>query len=170
MTTDYQKQGEDFLKETGTEMSVKFVGNDYYFDDDKETRDIYRVTLTRRGKSGVDGGVHYNVPEKSYTFRFGRSINKSARERCNDRRCRYCNGEWMWKTPEHARRHAPTAYDVLTCLTKSDPGTIDDFADEYGYQDIKPSKLMKIYSAVVEEWESVRRLFGDVMEKLQEVQ
>ena len=29
---------------------------------------------------------------------------------------------------------APTAYDLLTCLTKNDPGTFEDFCVEFGYR------------------------------------
>lgn len=31
-TTDYQKQAQDFLTETGTEFKAEFAGTDYYFD------------------------------------------------------------------------------------------------------------------------------------------
>jgi hypothetical protein len=47
MKTDYQKQGEDFLKETGTKMTVKFIANKKHFEDEKESRDVFRVTFTR---------------------------------------------------------------------------------------------------------------------------
>jgi len=44
---NYEKQAEDFLKETKTEFKVKFVKHDLYFTDDKETRDIYKITLKK---------------------------------------------------------------------------------------------------------------------------
>jgi hypothetical protein len=61
---DYQKQGEDFLKQTGVKMSVKFLENGPYFDDDKANRDIYRVTFSRSGKR--------------FSFRFGQSLRDST--------------------------------------------------------------------------------------------
>lgn len=61
MKTEYEKQAEDFLSKTGTKLTVKFKTYDKYFADDKESRNIYNITL-RRGK-------------KSYTFTFGASIN-----------------------------------------------------------------------------------------------
>lgn len=67
------------------------------------------------------------------------------------------------------QRKAPTAYDALACLTKYDIGTIDDFASEFGYTEQKPSKIIKTYMAVCEEWSNVQRLFGDVLEELQEI-
>ena len=170
MKTDYQKQGADFLTETGTTFKADFVGNDYHFDDDKEKRDIYRVTLERNGRK--------------YSFRFGQSIVNSRVPGVPfmPTSCDVCLSMYRKRTPgtrnfptiaEH-RKHAsgviPTAYDVLSCLTKSDPGSIDDFASEYGYSDCKPSKIIKTYNAVVEEWKGVSLLFSDVMDKLQEVQ
>lgn len=63
--TDYQKQAEDFLKETNTTLKIKYLKYDYHFADDKEKRDIYRVTL-KRGR-------------KSYTFNFGQSLNNTQK-------------------------------------------------------------------------------------------
>lgn len=51
----------------------------------------------------------------------------------------------------------PTPYDILTCCTKSDPGTFADFCCEYGYD--SGIKARKIYDAVVAEWQSVNRFF-----------
>jgi hypothetical protein len=64
MKNEYQKQADDFLKETGTTFKAKFKKNDFYFDGDKETRDIYRINLKRNGKS--------------YNFDFGQSVNGSV--------------------------------------------------------------------------------------------
>lgn len=64
---DYQKQAEDFLKETNT--SFKAVYEDYreYFPGDKQCREVYRITLKRKNKG-------------SYTFTFGQSIANSGQE------------------------------------------------------------------------------------------
>lgn len=65
-----------------------------------------------------------------------------------------------------------TAYDVLSCLTKYDVGTIDDFVSEFGYevnswQDVK--KIEKTYKALVREWKNVQRVFGECLEELREI-
>lgn len=78
-----------------------------------------------------------------YSFRFGQSIAGRGTE--------------------------PTPYDVLAAITKNDPGDIDDFAAEYGYSDVKPSHLIKTYKAVVREWKNVSKMFGDIMDELQEI-
>lgn len=64
----------------------------------------------------------------------------------------------------------PTAYDVLACLTKYDPGTFEDFCSEFGY-DEDSRNAEKTYNAVKDEWQNVRALFTDSeIEQLQEIQ
>ena len=65
--SEYEKQAEDFLKKTQTTFKVKFIKNGLYFPDDKEPRDIYRITLVCRGKK--------------YSFRFGTSINDTEQKK-----------------------------------------------------------------------------------------
>jgi hypothetical protein len=57
---DSEKQANNFLEKTRTTLKVKFLKNDFYFPEDKETRNIYRITLERNGKK--------------YSFTFGQSI------------------------------------------------------------------------------------------------
>jgi hypothetical protein len=83
---------------------------------------------------------------KSYTFAFGQSIANAG--------------------------EVPTMYDILACLTKYEVGSFDDFCADYGYNDLPPSEYDRInalYEAVREEFEAVQRLFGDVIEELQEI-
>ena len=80
---------------------------------------------------------------KSYTFAFGQSIANGS----ND----------------------PTMYDILTCLTKYDPETLENFCAEFGYN-INNRDSKKTYKAVCKEYEAVERLFGDIMDELQEIQ
>lgn len=63
----------------------------------------------------------------------------------------------------------PTAYDVLACITKNDPGTFEDFCSEFGY-DTDSISASKTYEAVVKEWLKVSRFFTPTeLEALQEV-
>jgi hypothetical protein len=80
---------------------------------------------------------------KRYTFNFGQSIAKGHEE--------------------------PTMYDILTCLTKYDPETFENFCGEYGY-DTDSIKALKTYKAVQREFKGVNRLFSDILEQLQEIQ
>jgi len=125
---DYQKQGEDFLKQTRTVLKTKYLETAPYFDGDIDARDIYRFTLRRA--------------RKSYTARFGQSIASAGQE--------------------------PTAYDILTCITKYNPGTFESFCSEYGF-DMDSRRAEKIYKDTLKEWAGVERLFSDVLKQLREI-
>ena len=90
--------------------------------------------------------VTFSRGDKSMTVRLGQSINESV------------------------LINPPTAYDVLSCLTKDDPGDIDEFTSEYGYTKGEVSEAIKTYNAVCKEYSDVRRVFGDVMDELREIQ
>lgn len=107
------------------------------------------------GKHFIDDKEHRDVYQftitknrRFYTGRFGQSIANSG-------------------TGRHIR---PTAYDILTCITKYNPGTFEDFCAEYGY-DTDSRKAEKIYKEVVNEWEGINAVFtSEDLEKLQEIQ
>ena len=80
---------------------------------------------------------------KRYTFNFGQSIAAGSVE--------------------------PTMYDILTCLTKYNPETFEDFCGEYGYNTDSINAL-NTYKAVKREFNGVNRLFNDILEELQEIQ
>lgn len=60
----YDKQAERFLKKTGATIKAEYMETGKHFDDDKEVRDIYSITITR-GK-------------RAYTFRFGQSLRETT--------------------------------------------------------------------------------------------
>lgn len=132
--SEYEEQAEAFLRNTETRFTVKFVECGRYFDDDKESRDIFRFTF-RRGR-------------KTFSGKFGQSLNKSGGE-----------------TPI-----PPTAYDVLTCLTKYDPGTFEEFCSDFGY-DTDSRRAERTYKAVVAEWRKVEAFWTeDERKRLAEIQ
>ena len=62
--SEYDKQAEDFLKETGTTFSSSYMKHDTHFEGEQETRDIYKITLKNaRGK---------------WSFNFGQSIAETG--------------------------------------------------------------------------------------------
>lgn len=135
--SSYEQQGLDFLSSNQIEFSSKFIGNDIHFDGDKENRDRFKCTFTKR--------LH---PIKKLEVRFGQSIASS-------------NGDGHRK---------PSAYDILTCLTKNDPGTFSNFCAEFGYDD-DIRKAETIYQLVQKEWEQVSAFFTALeLEQLQEIQ
>lgn len=78
----------------------------------------------------------------SYTFSFGQSIAAGAEE--------------------------PNLYTVLSCFTKYDPESFDNFCREFGYnEDSRTAE--RTYKAVCKEWKAVNRLFNDCLDELQEI-
>ena len=64
----------------------------------------------------------------------------------------------------------PTAYDLLTCITKYDPASFDDFCGEYGYNN-DSRKAEATYKSVKADWIKVQRFFTEQeLEELQEIQ
>jgi len=60
--SEYDIKAEKFLKDTNTEFKAEFKKHDFHFEDDKEKRDIYTITL-KRG-------------DRVFIFDFGQSIAK----------------------------------------------------------------------------------------------
>ena len=174
----YEQQAIDFLKATDTEFTAVFLKHGKHFDSDKETRDIYTITLKRGNRK--------------FTFDFGQSINNSGEYQVreglrNKLWCKQTTGGKIclnkkeyealkWKTGierdilKNPNYSAPNAYDVLACLTKNDPGTFENFCDEFGY-DTDSKSAEKTYNAVLNEWQNIQALFTDTeIEQLQEIQ
>jgi hypothetical protein len=63
----------------------------------------------------------------------------------------------------------PTVYDLLACLTKSNPGTFDNFCDDHDYDNDSRS-AERTYNAVVQEWLKVSSFFtAEEIDELQEI-
>jgi hypothetical protein len=126
----YDQQAAAFLNATSTGFIASFKTHDYYFDEDKEPRDIYNCTLVNK--------------KHRFRFTFGQAPASTGT--------------------------APRPYDVLACITKSDPGTFEDFCWEFGY-DTDSRKAFKTYKAVMREWKNVEKLFTEEqLEQLREIQ
>ena len=176
----YEQQAIDFLIATNSDIKIEFFKNDYHFEDDKEKRDIYVITISRGARS--------------YTFNFGQSIAKSTRfqNKLNKRvysaigtgigsNYKYLNpelfpknkAEELWGDFITIKGEKPTDYDILACLQKYDVGTFDDFCDEFGYNDMPLSKaktVEKIYFACKDEYNRLCALFNeDEMDLLRDI-
>ncbi len=66
---DYQQEAINLLNLLGVKFKSEYLKHDFYFDDDKQTRDIYRVSFTRV----VDAGG-----SKRFSIKFGQSINNAG--------------------------------------------------------------------------------------------
>ncbi|MCR4331052.1 MAG: hypothetical protein NUV49_04215 [Patescibacteria group bacterium] len=172
----YNEQAEKFLAKTGATITAEHKETAKYFDDDKETRDIYQITITRG--------------TRSYSFPFGQSINNSGKYHAiNIYGKNQNNGNTVfpptWEPPmvnrggdplkkgmdykKNPNFSAPSAYDVLAAIQKNDPGTFHDFCMDFGY-DEDSRRAEKTYEAVKEEYTQLSRLFTDSeLEEMQEI-
>lgn len=176
-TSKYDEACELVKEKFGIEYECKFLKNDYHFDNDKSTRDIYEITL-KRGT-------------RDYTFNFGQSLMDSQYYQDSIKERTYTlNGQnrtgnyiihdiskFIKAFPDGGSQKLklvkgkePELYDILTCLTKYEVGTFEDFCSEFGYDEDSRS-AEKTYNAVVKEYESMCRLFSDEeLEVLQLIQ
>lgn len=180
MKTDYEKQASNFLMHTGTGFKAEFIEHGKHFQNDKDTRDIYKITLKRGSRE--------------YSFNFGQSIANSGKYHLAEHlrnkiiseslRKKYGSNYAFKKNDlkfDHSLREgkdwyknenysAPTAYDVLAALTKYDPGTFENFCGDYGY-DTDSKSAEKTYKGVKEEFAMVQALWTDAeIEQLHEIQ
>ncbi len=175
-TTDYQQQAIDFLNKVGATIETNFMRYGRHFDDDKENRDIYEVTIT-------------NKKGRKYTFNFGNSIadsgfyyTKGKQKFAIDRK--YLDAKNIltvikskdWEFLNNGKSDIihypvkPTEYDILACITKYDPDTFENFCSEFGY-DTDSRKAEDIYEAVKDEYLNICRLFNeDELNEMAEIQ
>lgn len=166
---EYTKQANDFLEEAKATCKIEFAGcakNTEW--NEKEDRIFYNVTIeTPRGKMEFVfwDSIHNTRIQKISFVEFARKYPKMMYEN------NYVHRAKLEKMLKEAKTEAtPTAYDVLVCLTKYDPGTLEDFCSEYGY-DTDSIKANKSYIAVIREYKQLERIFTpEQMEKLQEIQ
>jgi len=176
---EYEQQAKSFLDSTNTKFKAEFLYNGKHFDNDKELRDVYKITLKRGSRE--------------YFFNFGQSLNDSGfyytmgvQKVQIDRK--FLNPKMKTHLLGHVRREsggaflnnkksdvihypkAPTAYSVLACLTKYDPGTFEDFCSEFGYDEDSRS-AEKTFKAVKDEYMNVCALYNDEeLELMAEIQ
>ena len=165
MTNEYESQAVQFLADTKTEFSIVYLFTGPYFDDEQESRDVYQFTL--KNARGI------------YSAKFGDSIaNRDMRAWANNapgasfpkkfRKFSDYSPEVMRARIEW-KKYAPSAYDVLACLQKYDVGSFANFCGDFGY-DADSKKAEKVYFAVQEEWDGLRRLFtAEQLAQLQEI-
>jgi len=173
---EYNKQAEKFLKDTKTTLSVEFLKHGLHFESDTEARDIYLITLKRKGRefkfnfgqSVAESGfklVNSNTKQEAiYTWFNELTFNKDR----NEKKLRLDIGRkfgFMMGLPSKDCLKIvfgvePKAYDVLAGLTSNEVGTFEDFCDNFGY-DEDSIKAEKTYKAVLNEWENIKMLYSD---------
>ena len=139
--SEYEQTAIDFLKNHGAKMTISHIKENGYWKVSNMTGGwLYRVRIDR----------NVNGKNKSWSFQF------------SDSKHNYWTGK------------RPSKYDVLACIEKSEPyGDVWDFANEFGYTiDDRESykKTERTYKAVCKEYRNVKRMFGDCIDELWEIQ
>lgn len=171
MKTDYEAQAEKFLADTGTQYKAEFKEFGKHFGDDKDKRFLFTVTLTRGSRSySFDFGSSLADAEEFFKTLVSADWKKHFKYPA---RVIKDEEEMKWILPAITKHKdkiiAPSAYDVLACLTKYDPGTFEDFCGEFGY-DVDSKKAEKVYEAVKKEYLELSRLYNDQeLEALQDI-
>lgn len=173
-TTDYEQKAIDFLQKTNTSFSAKYLRNGKHWEDDKDHRDIYEIKLKRGSRSyaftfgqSIMNSQYYQDPLKGRTYTLNGGC-RTGNYKITDIE-KYKNSFGFGKGLKLVKGEAPTPYDVLSCLTKYDPGTFEDFCGEFGY-DTDSRKAEKTYKAVCEEYTRLCTLFTpEEMEEMQDI-
>lgn len=166
---EYIEQATEFLQKTNSEIKIEYMGLSVNREwKEKEKRCLYEITLTS--------------PRGSMTFDFWDSIRNAeiktmTLEAYAEKRYRMpfsslMQAEKMQANKELASKKknaVPSVYDILACLTKSDPGTFEDFCSNFGY-DEDSRTAERIYFSVQKEYAQLARLFTpEQMEELAEI-
>ena len=166
---EYLQKATDFLNKAGATCQIVYGGiarNENW--KEKEKRNWYDVTI--------------KTPRGSMAFVFWDSIHNtkisqmSLEQYCTKKLklaledCCYSEGVKLTKELNREKEEAiPNVYDVLANLTKYDPGSFEDFCQEYGY-DEDSRRAERTYFAVPKEYHDLLKIFAEEqMEELQEI-
>lgn len=182
--SEYEKQADDFLAKYGITFSQVFIGNDCptFCEDARKGIAMdqvtvfprhthihgkhYRITLTREGKAPyiLDFWNSYADEEQNYAVAlWPRKISSWQMDSMSRDRL------FLAKKYSGMKPVRPKPYDVLACVTDSDPGSFGDFCGDFGMDD-DSIRALNTYHAVVKDWSEVRRFFKpEEMEELQAI-
>lgn len=168
--SEYVKQAEEFLRKAAATMEFYFAGYVVppLWGEKEKPHASYRVMITTpRGSYTLDfydSLAHTEIlqitPEDYAKKKFG----------CRFEYCSYNERRTVRRELKEKQAKAkPTCYDVLACMTHYDPGSFQNFCDEFGYSN-DSIRALKTYLAVQDEWENLRRIFtSEQLEELAEI-
>lgn len=163
--TKYDKQAQEFTEKTGLKIYKGYCGHYKRFEDAKYISSQWRIKFSRKGK-------------KEFWFDFSQSCHNSfsktemsgfRKKPLDVKDFHYLAVKETLETgaTEHSLpftlhwdRTPPSDYDILTCLTKYDIGTFEDFCGEFGYSE-DSRKTEKTYFAVQKEYQDLRGMFSE---------
>ena len=172
--TEYQKQAQDFLAACNATMKIEFQCVDVnrnWNDNSKRNKYCFTITTPRGTMYGDfwDSIYHTEVTLMTLDDYFRKTYRRSAHAST------YSEQNKAKKALAELKEKAvPTVYDILSCLTKYDPGTMNDFFSEMGYEVHDADDIfcfLNTYNAVVKEYRDLCRIFTEEqMEMLREIQ
>lgn len=163
----YNEAAELVAQKLGLEWTVNFLKNDKHFEDDKETRDIYKIGLKKGnrdfhfnfGQSIMDSQYYQDsIIGRTYTLTGGCRTGNYKIDDIDKFKFGFPSGGS--EKLKLVKGKEPKLYDILTRLTKYNPGTFENFCSEFGY-DEDSRKAYKTYQAVKEEYTNMCSLFND---------
>lgn len=169
MINEYAERATDFLKKNHVDIRIDFVGLAVNKDwREQEKRNLYTVTLTSPLGSMVFDfwdSIHNTEIQTMTIDQYVKKSRKVSYDSLSYTEKFAAQREFRAKQSEAI----PTAYDVLACITKYDPGTFEDFCSEFGY-DKDSTTASKTYLAVQKEYTRLKKvLTSEQMEELQEI-
>ncbi len=166
---EYTKQATEFLKKANTTIKIEFIGLAINREWKENTpRNLYNITL-----SNPAGAMNFDFWDSIHNTEIRQmNLEAYAEKRYN---CRFDSLNYSEKVKaqkelkEKKAAAQPTAYDVLACMTKYDPGTFENFCSEFGYNE-DSCTAEKIYFAVQKEYSQLTKIFTpEQLEEMQEI-
>lgn len=171
--TEYQKQAQGFLTACNATMTIEFQCvdvNQNWNDDSKRNKYRFTIITPRGTMSGDFWGSVRNTEITSMTL--DEYCCKTYRMH-GDSLYRNEKAKAIKRLNELKKEATPTAYNILACLTKYDPGTMNDFFSEMGYEVHSADDMfcfLNTYNAVVKEYRDLCHIFTEEqMEMLREI-
>ena len=169
--TEYETQAEAFAENYNLTMTTAYKG--HYPRWSEAAVSQWFITLSRPGRepwrfdfsSSVNDSWKYKKEYSLKTYQEGLPREFGARYHLLKTEVDNFRFKDYWiaqaKVP-------PSLYDILSCLTKYDPGTFNNFCSEFGYNN-DSMKDFAIYQDVCKEYENVYRVFSNCLDELQEI-
>lgn len=149
--SEYTKRVDEWLSAHGITWKLVRIGSERGFANEKPEKgkrlmmhDTYSAEFQRTMTTGNQTFRTITIPKYYQSAAHSESeLSDEATRLCN---CGYQYGEKSQHRPRYlssrgacpahpSNAELPSTYDLLACITKSDPGTFVDWCADYGYDD-----------------------------------
>jgi hypothetical protein len=160
---DYDQEAQAFCDQYGIKIEWRFLHHEDRHDIKRRFRDtpvawcnVWQFTMSRDGRT--------------YSGKFTGSVHDACGKELERASVPNSFSHFPgWSKNRGTPPTQPSAYDLLACLTKSDPGSFENFCGEYGY-DTDSRAALDIYIAVQAEWAGVQHVIPpEAMDEFQEI-